>query len=75
MAYPVIDEEVVEFCRGKRAVLLVEEGQPDFIEQNINTVLRRADVPTVLPADLQRTEARRAAPRWATAWAPRPPRR
>ncbi|MBF6247379.1 indolepyruvate ferredoxin oxidoreductase subunit alpha, partial [Nocardia elegans] len=48
VAYPVIDEEVVEFCRGKRAVLLVEEGQPDFIEQNINTVLRRADVPTVL---------------------------
>lgn len=48
VAYPVIDEEVIEFCAGKRAVLLVEEGQPDFIEQNINTILRRANVTTAL---------------------------
>ncbi len=43
VTYPVIDEEVVRFCEGKRAVLLVEEGQPDFIEQNIQAVLRRND--------------------------------
>ena len=41
VTYPVIDEEVVRFCEGKRAVLLVEEGQPDFIEQNIQAILRR----------------------------------
>ncbi len=41
VAYPVIDSEVVTFCSDKRAVLLVEEGQPDYIEQNINTILRR----------------------------------
>ncbi|WP_040789123.1 thiamine pyrophosphate-dependent enzyme [Nocardia paucivorans] len=48
VAYPVIDEEVIDFCADKRAVLLFEEGQPDFIEQNINTILRRADIPTKL---------------------------
>jgi indolepyruvate ferredoxin oxidoreductase, alpha subunit len=48
VTYPLIDEEVVSFCAGKRAVLLVEEGQPDFIEQALNTVLRRADVQTRL---------------------------
>ena len=43
VTYPVIDDEVTGFCEGKRAVLLVEEGPPDFIEQNIQTILRRAD--------------------------------
>ena len=43
VTYPVIDDEVIGFCEGKRAVLLVEEGQPDFIEQNIQAILRRAD--------------------------------
>jgi indolepyruvate ferredoxin oxidoreductase alpha subunit len=42
VAYPVIDEEVIGFCEGKKAVLLVEEGQPNYIEQNINSVLRNA---------------------------------
>ena len=46
VTYPLVDDEVVSFCAGKRAVLLVEEGQPDFIEQALNTVLRRADVQT-----------------------------
>ncbi|MGV8846185.1 thiamine pyrophosphate-dependent enzyme [Tessaracoccus sp.] len=41
VAYPVIDSEVLRFCADKRAVLLVEEGQPDYIEQNMNTILRR----------------------------------
>jgi indolepyruvate ferredoxin oxidoreductase, alpha subunit len=48
VAYPVIDSEVVRFCRGKRAVLLVEEGQPNFIEQNVATMLRQADCSTAL---------------------------
>ena len=48
VAYPVIDREVLRFCEGKRAVLMVEEGQPNFIEQNIATVLRQAGAPTVL---------------------------
>src|SRR5260370_28969406 len=44
VTYPLIDAEVVRFCTGKRAVLLVEEGQPQIIEHSINTILRRADV-------------------------------
>ena len=46
VTYPLIDAEVVRFCAGKRAVLVVEEGQPEFIEQAINTILRRADIQT-----------------------------
>ncbi|MEJ8856570.1 indolepyruvate ferredoxin oxidoreductase subunit alpha [Variovorax robiniae] len=48
VAYPVIDSEVLRFCEGKRAVLLVEEGQPNFIEQNIATILRQAGVTAAL---------------------------
>ncbi len=46
VAYPCIDAEVREFCAGKRAVLMVEEGQPEFIEQSLNTILRQADLQT-----------------------------
>jgi indolepyruvate ferredoxin oxidoreductase alpha subunit len=48
VTYPLIPDEVVEFCRGKRAVLLVEEGQPDYIEQALNKILRQAAVSTAL---------------------------
>ena len=40
VAYPVIDAELLRFAKGKRAILVVEEGQPNFIEQNIATILR-----------------------------------
>jgi len=46
VTYPLIDDEVKDFCAGKRAVLMIEEGQPDFIEQNLHAILRKADVPT-----------------------------
>ncbi len=46
VAYPMIDEEVVSFCAGKRAVVVVEEGQPEFVEQALNTLLRRRDLQT-----------------------------
>jgi indolepyruvate ferredoxin oxidoreductase alpha subunit len=45
VTYPLLDEELVEFCRDKRAVLMVEEGQPEFIEQALNMILRKAEVP------------------------------
>ena len=44
--YPLVPEEVREFCAGKRAVLVVEEGNPDYIEQAVNVELRRADIQT-----------------------------
>ena len=46
VTYPLVDAEFARFCTGKRAILLVEEGQPDFIEQAVNSILRKADVQT-----------------------------
>ena len=46
VTYPLIPEDLAAFCAGKSAVLVVEEGQPEFIEQALNTILRRADVST-----------------------------
>jgi indolepyruvate ferredoxin oxidoreductase, alpha subunit len=46
VAYPMIDDEIVSFCAGKKAVVVVEEGQPEFIEQALNTLLRRRDLQT-----------------------------
>ena len=44
VTYPLVPDEVVDFCRTKQAVLLVEEGQPDFIEQALAKILRQAGV-------------------------------
>jgi indolepyruvate ferredoxin oxidoreductase, alpha subunit len=46
VTYPLVDEEVLRFCGAKRAVLVIEEGQPDFIEQNLHAILRKADLRT-----------------------------
>ena len=43
VTYPLIPDEVKAFCLGKRAVLIVEEGQPEFIEHELNTLIRRVD--------------------------------
>lgn len=46
VTYPLIPDEVRAFCGGKRAVLVVEEGQPEFIEHELNTLVRRAGLET-----------------------------
>lgn len=46
VTYPLIDDELTRFATGKRAILIVEEGAPDYIEQAVNTILRRADIHT-----------------------------
>jgi indolepyruvate ferredoxin oxidoreductase alpha subunit len=46
VAYPLVPDELKSFCVGKRAVLVVEEGSPDYVEQQINVALRRADIQT-----------------------------
>lgn len=48
VAYPLIDSELLRFCNGKKAVLVVEEGQPDYHEQAIHAVLGRAGVRTTI---------------------------
>ena len=42
VTYPILPDEVAEFCAGKRAVLVVEEGQPEYIEREILAALHRA---------------------------------
>ncbi|MCW5651818.1 MAG: indolepyruvate ferredoxin oxidoreductase subunit alpha [Ramlibacter sp.] len=48
VVYPLVPGQIAGFCAGKQAVLVVEEGQPEFIEQDVATLLRRADLPTRL---------------------------
>ena len=48
VTYPLVPEQVTDFFVGKRAVLVVEEGQPEYIEQEIATALRRRDIQTPL---------------------------
>ncbi|MGB6539138.1 MAG: indolepyruvate oxidoreductase subunit beta family protein [Xanthobacteraceae bacterium] len=46
VAYPLVTEEATEFCASKRAVLVVEEGSPAYVEQQVNVILRGADLQT-----------------------------
>ncbi|MBX3653558.1 MAG: indolepyruvate ferredoxin oxidoreductase subunit alpha [Ramlibacter sp.] len=48
VVYPLVPDQIAGFCAGKQAVLVVEEGQPEFIEQDVATLLRRADLHTRL---------------------------
>ena len=41
-------DQLQQFCEGKDAVLLLEEGQPEYIEQELATLLRRAGIATPL---------------------------
>jgi indolepyruvate ferredoxin oxidoreductase, alpha subunit len=45
VVYPLVPDEIIAFAEDKKAILVLEEGQPEFIEQEIATILRRADVP------------------------------
>jgi len=40
----MLPDEVLTFCAGKEAVLMVEEGQPEYIEQALHAILRRAEM-------------------------------
>ena len=42
VVYPLVPEEILGFAEGKRAVLVLEEGQPEYIENEIGAILRRA---------------------------------
>src|SRR4029453_9083955 len=42
VTYPLIPEEIVEFSKNKKSILIVEEGQPAYIEDAVLAALRRA---------------------------------
>ena len=46
VTYPLVADEISSFAAGKQAILMVEEGQPDFLEQAVNVILRKADLQT-----------------------------
>ncbi len=48
VTHPLAPEQISGFCAGRKAVLIVEEGQPDFLEQAIGQILRKAGLPTKL---------------------------
>ena len=48
VTYPLVSDEFLDFAEGKEAVLVVEEGQPEFIEQGLSTILFRAGADVVL---------------------------
>jgi indolepyruvate ferredoxin oxidoreductase alpha subunit len=53
VTYPLVPSEVTAFCASKRAVLMVEEGQPAYLEDAVNAILRKSDVQTrVMGKDL-----------------------
>lgn len=43
VTYPLISSEFLDFCQGKDHVLIVEEGQPEFIETQLGSFLYRAE--------------------------------
>ena len=48
VTYPLVPEQLADFAIGKKAVMVVEEGQPEYIEQELATLLRRRDIQTPL---------------------------
>lgn len=48
VTYPLVQDEFLTFAKDKKALLVVEEGQPEFIEQGLATVLNRAGSPVRL---------------------------
>ena len=43
VTYPLVASEFEQFCEGKDHILVVEEGQPDHIEQNLCSILYKAN--------------------------------
>ncbi len=46
VTYPLIPSEIERFCRERKAVLMIEEGQPAFIEDALAALLRRNGIET-----------------------------
>jgi len=42
VTYPLVPDEFYAFCKGKDQVLVIEEGQPDFIEEALRALLHKA---------------------------------
>ncbi len=48
VTYPLVPAEITGFAAGKRALLVLEEGSPEYIEKDIVQALRRLDAQSVV---------------------------
>lgn len=46
VVYPLVPDEIANFCKGKKAVLIVEEGQPKFMEHEIKSLVLDRSIKT-----------------------------
>ena len=44
VVYPLVPDQIIDFAKGKKAVLVIEEGQPAYIEHEVASLLMRASV-------------------------------
>lgn len=48
VVYPLVPDQIQKFCEGKKGVLVLEEGQPEFIEQEVANHLQRSGMQVAL---------------------------
>ncbi|MFY9511305.1 MAG: indolepyruvate ferredoxin oxidoreductase, partial [Rubrivivax sp.] len=48
VTYPLVPAELSAFCAAKQAVLVLEEGYPEYIEKDLLQALRRLDLQTTV---------------------------
>ena len=48
VTFPLVPGELAAFCADKRALLMVEEGQPEYIEHDLRAHLHRLELPIAL---------------------------
>ena len=48
VTYPLVEDELLEFCAGKETVLMVEEGQPAHLEEAIAAIFHQARTDTLV---------------------------
>ncbi len=41
VTYPLVDDELIAFAKSKECLLVIEEGHPAYIEQNIRAILHK----------------------------------
>jgi indolepyruvate ferredoxin oxidoreductase alpha subunit len=44
VTYPMVPEEIASFCEDKKSILIVEEGQPSYIEDGVRALLQRHEI-------------------------------
>ena len=44
VTYPLVDDDLIAFAENKLSILVIEEGHPAYIEQNIRAIFHKANV-------------------------------